>query len=286
MLLRTKPPSSPDNFVPDETSNLNPPAPRRAAGNNRRRGRRGGRGRGPRPVVAKPGVTGSEEISPAPEAVETGTPAIETAEHAEHAGDSAGDFREPHAEAPAEFASHETGPEAGHETEPAAETSDAPEPPRTPKPPRESARDRRPENRRPDRRPEPPAQRQWAKPADFRPADTTAISEAVAHATEIAESLKQMIDQLDEVLELVEVAERQKLADEREIEELRRALRRIQPPRREQQPPLPSRDPRRDQPRRDYREQNQRRDEPRQNLPPREQPEKQEEPPASPTTTE
>jgi penicillin-insensitive murein endopeptidase len=84
-----------------------------------------------------------------------------------------------------------------------------------------------------------------------------------------------MIDHLDEVLELVEVAERQKLADEREIEELRRALRRIQPPRRElQQPPQPQqRDPRRDQPRRDeprrdeprrdYRDQNQRRDEPR-----------------------
>ena len=49
-----------------------------------------------------------------------------------------------------------------------------------------------------------------------------------------------MIDQLDEVLELVEVAERQKLADEREIDELRRALRRIQPPRRELPPPPPA----------------------------------------------
>ena len=68
----------------------------------------------------------------------------------------------------------------------------------------------------------------------------------MAHATEIAESLKHTIDQFDEILELVELAERQKLADEREIDELRRALRRIQPPR--HQPP--TRSPRQDEPHR------------------------------------
>jgi len=36
---------------------------------------------------------------------------------------------------------------------------------------------------------------------------------------------------MEEVLELVELAERQKLADEREIESLRQALRKIQQPR-------------------------------------------------------
>ncbi len=36
---------------------------------------------------------------------------------------------------------------------------------------------------------------------------------------------------MEEVLELVELAERQKSGDEREIDSLRRALRRIQPPR-------------------------------------------------------
>ena len=270
--------------MPDESSNLKSPAPAARADGNRRRGRRGGRGRSPRPVIAKAGAPGSEEISPTPETVEPSAPPRDSADHAEpHEGDTSGDFREPHSEAPADFAAPETGSEA----EPVAETSHAPEPARAPEMPRERPRDRRPENRRPERRPEPPAQRQWVKPADFRPAETTAISEAVAHATEIAESLKQMIDQLDEVLELVEVAERQKLADEREIEELRRALRRIQPPRREQPPSLPSREPRRDQPRRDeprrdYREQNQRRDEPRQNQPPREQSEKPEAPPSPP----
>jgi len=42
---------------------------------------------------------------------------------------------------------------------------------------------------------------------------------------EIVEALKRAVDQMEEVLELVEMAERQKLADEREIESLRRALR-------------------------------------------------------------
>ena len=66
-----------------------------------------------------------------------------------------------------------------------------------------------------------------------------------------------MIDHLDEVLELVEVAERQKLADEREIDELRRALRRIQPPRQ----PQTFRNPRHDDAPRAPREHHQHREE-------------------------
>jgi len=128
---------------------------------------------------------------------------------------------------------------------------------------------RRPEPQRPQERPQ-----QWTKPADFRPAEGSAIHQAVLHATEIAESLKHTINQLDEILELVELAERQTLADEREIDELRRALRRIQPPRHAMPPPQqqsrdPRRDgPRRDEPRRDYREQPPRQAEP---PPPREE---------------
>ena len=53
--------------------------------------------------------------------------------------------------------------------------------------------------------------------------------------TQIVESLKQTLEQMEEVLELVELAERQKSADEREIESLRRALRKIQQPRGRQQ---------------------------------------------------
>jgi hypothetical protein len=92
-------------------------------------------------------------------------------------------------------------------------------------------RQQAPSQSRPERRPEPPAPKPWVKPADFRPADTSAIHQAVVHATEIAEGLKVLVDRIDEILELVEVAERQKLADERELDDLRRALRRIQPPR-------------------------------------------------------
>jgi len=47
---------------------------------------------------------------------------------------------------------------------------------------------------------------------------------------------------MEEVLELVELAERQKLADEREIESLRQALRKIQQPRGERREQLPQND--------------------------------------------
>ena len=47
---------------------------------------------------------------------------------------------------------------------------------------------------------------------------------------QIVVSLEQALEQMEEVQELVELADRQKSADEREIESLRRALRRIQSP--------------------------------------------------------
>ena len=226
--------------MPDENSNLKSPASAGRPSSNRRRGRRGGRGRNPRPVIAKAGTPAAEKISPTPKTGEPIAPPIETTEPAEqHEGDTSGDFREPHAEAPADFASHETDSPETPVTDSAAEISRAPEARPQRDFPREPQRDRRPEPQRP---------KPWVQPADFRPAEISAVSQAVAHATEIAESLKQMIDQLDEVLELVEVAERQKLADEREIDELRRALRRIQPPRREP-PPFRPPQPRREEPR-------------------------------------
>jgi Na+/phosphate symporter len=61
--------------------------------------------------------------------------------------------------------------------------------------------------------------------------DSSAISQAVNEVTHVVESLKQALNQMEDVLELVELAERQKLGDEREIESLRRALRQLQPPR-------------------------------------------------------
>lgn len=82
-------------------------------------------------------------------------------------------------------------------------------------------------------RPAPPRQKfQPAVPTPraARP-DDSAISQAVSEVTQVVESLKQALNQMEDVLELVELAERQKLGDEREIESLSRALRQLQHPR-------------------------------------------------------
>ena len=54
------------------------------------------------------------------------------------------------------------------------------------------------------------------------------LLQAADEVAEVIESLKQTLAQMEEVLELIDVAERQKLTDEREIESLRRALRQLQ----------------------------------------------------------
>lgn len=61
--------------------------------------------------------------------------------------------------------------------------------------------------------------------------DASAISQAIDEVRHIVESLEQVLEQMEEVRELVEQVEQQKSVDEREIESLRRALRRIQSPR-------------------------------------------------------
>jgi hypothetical protein len=83
--------------------------------------------------------------------------------------------------------------------------------------------------------PPPPAA---AAPAPGPAAAPSAISQAIEEVTQIVESLKQTLDQMEEVLELVELAERQKLADEREIESLSQALRKIHQPQGGQREPL------------------------------------------------
>ena len=55
-----------------------------------------------------------------------------------------------------------------------------------------------------------------------------AIHQALDDVMQIVGALKQAQDKMEEVLELVELAERQKLADEREIDQLRRTLRQVQ----------------------------------------------------------
>ena len=191
--------------MPDEQSNLNlPPAARRPS--NRRRGRRGGRGRGrgPRPA---------DEAAQPPHAGDVSNPPADSGAEPASVPEDQGDLPGQPEEAPVGSISGSATPASTFEETAPPIRQQSPPPPR------------------PQRRPEPPAPKQWVKPADFRPAETSAIHQAVAHATEIAEGLRELVDRIEEILELVEVAERQKLADERELENLRRALRRIQPPR-------------------------------------------------------
>lgn len=61
----------------------------------------------------------------------------------------------------------------------------------------------------------------------------SAIGRTVEEVRRIVESLEQALEQMVEVLRLVELAEHQKFADERELESLRRALHKLQPPHRE-----------------------------------------------------
>lgn len=58
-----------------------------------------------------------------------------------------------------------------------------------------------------------------------------AISDAIEQVNRIIEELKHSLDEMEEVLETLELAERQKIDDEREIQSLQRALRQLHRPR-------------------------------------------------------
>jgi hypothetical protein len=67
-------------------------------------------------------------------------------------------------------------------------------------------------------------------PPPLQPAAPATIRQAIEDAEAVLTSLRDAVETLDELLELVEEAERQKTADEREIEALRQTLRRFQGP--------------------------------------------------------
>lgn len=58
-----------------------------------------------------------------------------------------------------------------------------------------------------------------------------AVQEAIEEVNRIIETLRATTEDMEEVLETLELAERQKTADEQEIETLRRGLRQIHRPR-------------------------------------------------------
>ena len=57
------------------------------------------------------------------------------------------------------------------------------------------------------------------------------MTSAIEQVNQIIETLQATLNEMEEVLETVEYAERQKTADEQEIETLRRSLRQLHRPR-------------------------------------------------------
>ncbi len=68
-------------------------------------------------------------------------------------------------------------------------------------------------------------------PRERHPAAPAAVQGAIEEVTRIIETLRATLDDMEEVLETLELAERQKNADEQEIETLRRGLRQLHRPR-------------------------------------------------------
>jgi len=84
-----------------------------------------------------------------------------------------------------------------------------------------------------------PAERETPPPPrrDLRPAAPMAVQQAIEEVTQIIETLRGTLDDMEAVLETLELAERQKNADEQEIETLRRGLRQLHRPREGSQHP-------------------------------------------------
>ena len=66
---------------------------------------------------------------------------------------------------------------------------------------------------------------------DRQPASLAGVQKAIEEVNQIIETLRGTLDDMEEVLETLELAERQKIADEQEIETLRRGLRQLNRPR-------------------------------------------------------
>jgi predicted RNase H-like nuclease (RuvC/YqgF family) len=85
-----------------------------------------------------------------------------------------------------------------------------------------------------------PARRETPPPPSREPYSSSpaAVQKAIEEVNHIIETLRGTMDEMEEVLETLELAERQKNADEQEIETLRRSLRQLHGPREgEQRPP-------------------------------------------------
>jgi hypothetical protein len=186
-----------------------PPVAPRTSGGGRRRGRRGGRGRsrGPRqPATAAPveesvALTPVEAISGEPTQVESAAKQIEPPIR----------LREEMPVRPA----------------PSKQRIQPPVPAEVP-----AAVPAVPALLSKTNKPQQPAEPNYFTGRAAKP-EGSAIGRTVGEVRQIVESLEQALEQMVEVLRLVELAEHQKFADERELESLRRALHKLQPPHRE-----------------------------------------------------
>ena len=197
----------------------------------RRRGSRGGRGRSRRPA---PNPTPSNEAAP-PEDVE-----IKPDEGADFdQGSETQEAVETEAAAQAESQNESESP-VDTVADAEANLESAEREPQRPRPSVQRPQDVRPQREsRPQRPPQPP-------PEPRR--QGSAVAQAVEDIYGIVETLKKVMEELDELLETLELAERQKIEDERELENLRRAMRQLQPRPSQVQARLPQREPSRHQP--------------------------------------
>jgi hypothetical protein len=105
----------------------------------------------------------------------------------------------------------------------------------TPPPMREPQEPVRPPMREPRETFRPPTREVRATPPppyrEPRPAEPMAVQAAIEEVNHIIEMLRTSLDEMEAVLETLELAERQKIADEQEIETLRRGLRQLHRPR-------------------------------------------------------
>ncbi len=199
--------------MPDEESSksLEPSAPGKRP--RARRSRRGGRGRGRKPTAVAPEITTKSPLTP-------GAAQPETTNEGMHSSEPPAEAM-PMADSPIEELRHQAAEEFARD--PYEEEEQVAE---------------RPDRSFPER----------AERRDFKPAPPAAIADAIAEVNQIIASLKLVLDQMEEVLETLELAEVQKNLDEREIQSLRNALRHVErrggEPRDEPHVPHASRAPR------------------------------------------
>lgn len=193
----------------------------------RRRGSRGGRGRSRRTAP-----------SPAPSG---GTPPPDDEVVKPVEGPDFDAEPETEMSQPVEAQEHDSEAASVVEVEAAPPAEERPQ--RAPvRPPVQRSQDYRPQREpRPQRPPAPP-------PAPEPQRQGSAVAQAVEDVYGIVETLKKVMEDLDELLETLELAERQKIEDERELDNLRRAMRQLQPRPSAVQSRVPQREPSRHQP--------------------------------------